>query len=131
MQAKALPNLNVIETERLLLRKLSLDDAGFIVELLNEPSFLQFIGDKGVRSLDDARAYIQQGPMAMYEQHGFGLFLTALKEGNEPIGMCGLIKRESLPDVDIGFAFLPAFWSRGYALEAATAVMVSACAATV
>ena len=114
--------MNVLETDRLILRKLSTDDAGFILELLNEPSFLRFIGDKGVRTLDDAREYILQGPIASYERHGFGLYLTALKEGGVPIGMCGLLKRESLADVDIGFAFLPAFWSRGYALESASAV---------
>ena len=112
----------VLETDRLLLRELSTDDAEFILELLNEPSFLRFIGDKGVRTLDDARQYILEGPVASYELHGFGLYLTVLKEGAVPIGMCGLLKRESLADVDIGFAFLPAFWSRGYALESALAV---------
>ena len=114
--------VNILETDRLLLRRLSIDDAGFILELLNEPSFLHFIGDKGVRTLDDAREYILQGPMASYERHGFGLYLTILKDGAVPIGICGLLKRESLPDVDIGFAFLPAFWSKGYALESAAAV---------
>jgi RimJ/RimL family protein N-acetyltransferase len=112
----------VIETDRLLLRQLSLDDADFILNLLNQPSFLRFIGDKGVRTLEDARDYIRQGPQAMYENHGFGLYLTLLKEGAVPIGMCGLIKREALADVDIGFAFLPAFWCKGYGLEAASAV---------
>jgi RimJ/RimL family protein N-acetyltransferase len=115
--------LNVIETERLVLRRLSLDDAGFVFELLNQPSFLRFIGDKGVRTLDDARDYILTGPIASYERFGFGLYLTTLKEEKIPIGMCGLLKRESLEDVDIGFAFLPAFWAKGYASEAASAVM--------
>ena len=114
--------MNVLETDRLLLRQLTIDDAEFILELLNEPSFLHFIGDKGVRTLEDAREYILQGPIASYERHGFGLYLTALKEGAMPIGMCGLLKRESLADVDIGFAFLPRFWSKGYALESALAV---------
>jgi len=114
--------VNVLETDRLLLRKLTIDDAEFILELLNEPSFLHFIGDKGVRTLEDAREYILRGPIASYERHGFGLYLTALKEGAVPIGMCGLLKRESLADVDIGFAFLPRFWSKGYALESALAV---------
>ena len=114
--------MTVLETDRLVLRKLSVDDAEFILELLNEPSFLQFIGDKGVRTLDDARAYILHGPVNSYRRHGFGLYLTALKEGAVPIGICGLLQRETLADVDIGFAFLPAFWSRGYALEAASAV---------
>ena len=114
--------MSVLETDRLLLRKLSIDDAEFILELLNEPSFLRFIGDKGVRTLDDAREYIVQGPISSYELHGFGLYLTALKEGAVPIGICGLLKRPSLADVDIGFAFLPRFWSKGYALESALAV---------
>ena len=116
--------MNVLETDRLVIRKFSTDDAEFILELLNEPSFLHFIGDKGVRTLADAREYILQGPMASYELHGFGLYLTVLKEGAVPIGMCGLLKRESLADVDIGFAFLPGFWSRGYALESAQAVKI-------
>jgi RimJ/RimL family protein N-acetyltransferase len=114
--------VNVLETDRLILRRFIIDDAEFILELLNEPSFLRFIGDKGVRTLADAREYILQGPVASYERHGFGLYLVAIREGAVPIGMCGLLKRESLPDVDIGFAFLPGFWSQGYALEAAAAV---------
>jgi RimJ/RimL family protein N-acetyltransferase len=114
--------VNVLETDRLFLRKLALDDAEFILELLNERSFLQFIGDKGLRTLADAREYILQGPIASYERHGFGLYLTVLKEGAVPMGICGLLKREALADVDIGFAFLPRFWSKGYALESALAV---------
>lgn len=114
--------MNVLETDRLVVRKLTIDDAEFILGLLNEPSFLRFIGDKGVRTLADARDYILQGPMASYERHGFGLYLTVLKEGAIPIGMCGLLRRETLADVDIGFAFLPGFWSKGYALESAAAV---------
>ena len=97
----------VIETERLILRHLTLDDAAFIHELVNDPDWLRYIGDKGVRNLDDARAYIENGPMAMYERVGFGLFRVELKSRGTPIGMCGLIKRDTLPDVDIGFAFLP------------------------
>ena len=115
--------MNVLETDRLVLRRLSIDDAEFILALLNEPSFLRFIGDKGVRTLDDAREYILQGPICSYERFGFGLYLTMLKESGVPIGICGLLKRESLGDVDVGFAFLPQFWSRGYALESAAAVM--------
>jgi len=113
-----------LTTERLVLRKFDTSDAEFILRLLNEPSFLQFIGDKGVRNLDDAREYILNGPIASYDKNGFGLYLVALQADNKPVGMCGLLKRESLQDVDIGFAFLPEFWNKGYALEAATAVMV-------
>ncbi len=115
--------MTVVETERLTLRRLTVEDAPFMLDLLNQPSFLQFIGDRGVRTLDDARAYILKGPVEMYERHGFGIYLTALKGEGTPIGTCGLIQRDSLEDVDIGFAFLPAFWGRGYAYEAASAVL--------
>ncbi len=114
--------MKILETERLLLRQFSTEDAQFILTLVNEPSFIQNIGDRGVRTLDDARAYLLNGPVASYAKNGFGLYLVLLKETNEPIGMCGLIKRDSLEDVDIGYAFLPKFWSRGYAIESARAV---------
>lgn len=113
----------VLETERLFLRRLSSANSEFILELLNQPSFLRYIGDKAVRNTDDAINYIQTGPVASYERFGFGLYLVELKDTAVPIGMCGLLKRDSLPDVDVGFAFLPAYWSRGYAFEAAAAVM--------
>ena len=115
--------MNVLETDRLIVRRLSPDDAEFILRLLNEPSWLRFIGDKGVRTIEDARAYILRGPVEMYSRLGFGLYLVAIKGGGPPIGICGLIKRDSLEDVDIGFAFLPEYWGRGYAYEAASAVM--------
>jgi len=115
--------VKVLETERLALRHLSNDDAGFIIDLVNQPSFLRYIGDKGVRTVADAHQYIQNGPVASYARHGFGLYLVELKETAAPIGICGLIKRDSLQDVDLGFAFLPAFWSKGYAAEAAEAVL--------
>ena len=113
----------VLETERLLLRRLSTADAGFIVDLLNQPSFLRHIGDRGVRTPEAACRYLIDGPMASYEQNGFGLYRVELRESAEPIGMCGLLRRTELDDVDIGFAFLPQFWSQGYAFEAASAVM--------
>ena len=103
--------MQVLETPRLVLRWVTTDDAPFIFELLNEPSFLQYIGDKGVRSLEDARNYILTGPVASYQRFGFGLYLVLLKESGTPIGMCGLLKRDSLPDVDVGYAYRPAFWS--------------------
>ena len=115
--------VQVLATDRLHLRRLSLEDASFILGLLNEPSYLHFIGDKGVRTIRDARDYILKGPIANYEQFGFGLYLTELKDSRVPIGICGLLKRDNLLDVDIGFAFLPQFWSQGYALEAASAVL--------
>jgi len=113
--------LTVLETERLLLRQLSTADADFILELLNEPSFIRNIGDRGVRTIKAAKSYISNGPVASYAKNGFGLYLVKLKETNESIGMCGLIKRDTLEDVDIGYAFLPRFWSKGYAVEAAQA----------
>ena len=115
--------MKVLETDRLILRWVSLEDAEFILGLLNEPSWLQFIGDKGVRTVEDARAYVLKGPVDMYSRLGFGLYLVELKESVLPIGMCGLIKRDTLEDVDIGFAFLPAYWGKGYAYEAAAAVL--------
>lgn len=113
----------VLQTERLSLRRMSPDDAEFIVELLNDPAFLQFIGDKGVRTPEDARQYILSGPVDSYARHGFGLWIVERKGSGQPMGMCGLLKRESLSDVDIGFAFLPRFRSRGYAFESAAAVI--------
>ena len=118
--------MNVAETERLLLRELTVEDAPFIFKLVNEPSWLRFIGDRGVKNLGDARGYLLKGPIAMYQRHGFGLYLTALKQGDVPIGMCGLIKRDNLSDVDLGFALLPAFWGNGYAAEAARAALTIA-----
>jgi RimJ/RimL family protein N-acetyltransferase len=115
--------MKILETERLVLRRLSSDDAEFILELLNQPSFLRYIGDKGVRTTEDAVRYIQTGPVASYERFGFGLYLVELKETGVPIGMCGLLKRDTLPDADVGFAFLPDYRSQGYAFEAASSVM--------
>jgi len=119
---KNIPN-SILETERLSLRHLSTDDAPFILELLNDPSFIKNIGDRGVRTMPDAEAYILKGPAVSYEKNGFGLYLVILKETGESIGICGLIKRDTLDDVDIGYAFLPKFWSKGYAVESAIAVM--------
>jgi len=113
----------VLETERLILRKLSTDDAEFVLELLNEPSFLRYIGDRGVRNLEEAKQYILNRLVTSYERNGFGLYLVELKESSIPIGISGLVKRDTLPDPDIGFAYLPAYWSKGYAVESASAVM--------
>lgn len=115
--------MSVLESERLVLREFDLDDADFVVELLNEPAFVRFIGDKGVRTRADAREYLQKGPMDSYRRHGFGLYLASLRSDGTPIGMCGLIKREGLADVDVGFALRSRYWSQGYAAEAAAAVL--------
>jgi RimJ/RimL family protein N-acetyltransferase len=116
----------VLETQRLILRRQTIDDAEFIFSLVNDPSWLRFIGDRGVRSVEDARAYILKGAMDSYSRHGFGLYLTVLKDSGAPVGICGLVKRETLDDVDIGFAFLPQFAGQGYACESAYAVMTHA-----
>jgi RimJ/RimL family protein N-acetyltransferase len=113
--------LKILETPRLTLREFTPEDAAFTLRLLNEPSWIEFIGNKNVRTLDDAVAYIHRVPMGSYQRHGFGLYLVELKESGAPIGMCGLVKREGLEDVDIGFAFLPPYWGQGYAFEAASA----------
>ena len=115
--------LATLATERLTLRPLTLDDDAFILKLVNEPSFIRHIGDKQVRTLPDARAYIESGPRASHSAHGFGLDRVELTSTAQPIGMCGLLKRDILPDPDVGYAFLPEFWSRGYASEAVRAVL--------
>jgi RimJ/RimL family protein N-acetyltransferase len=114
--------MQICETERLVVRQFTLEDAGFIVTLLNSPNWLQFLGDRNIHSLADARQYLINGPLASYEMHGFGLFQVSLKD-QTPIGMCGLIKRDGLEDVDVGFALLPEYTRQGYALEAAKAVL--------
>lgn len=113
----------IAETERLLLRELTVTDAPFIFDLVNEPAWIEFIGDKGVRTLEDAENYITSGPQKSYSTNGFGLWLVELKEQNIPVGMCGLIKRDALEHVDIGFAFLAVHNGKGYGFEAATAVL--------
>jgi RimJ/RimL family protein N-acetyltransferase len=115
--------MTVLETERLVLREFQLDDAAFVLELLNDAAFLRFIGDKGVRTLADARDYLLKGPIESYRRFGFGLYLASLREDGTPIGMCGLVKRDGLADVDVGFALRSRYWSRGYAVEAAAAVL--------
>ncbi len=115
--------MKILETDRLALRLMSTDDAEFMLQLLNDPSWLQFIGDRGVRTLDDARTYILNGPVEMYARLGFGFYIVELKDGQIPIGICGLVRREFLNDVDIGYALLPQYWAKGYAYEAASAVM--------
>ncbi|MFB7159953.1 GNAT family N-acetyltransferase [Lysinibacillus sp. NPDC056232] len=118
--------MKILETERLTLRLQTTNDAGFILKLMNEPSWLQFIGDRGLRTVEDACEYIENGPTRMYEQFGFCLYLVERKEDQTPVGICGLVKRESLEDVDIGFAFLPKYWGKGYAYEAASATLAYA-----
>lgn len=115
--------MHVLETDRLVLRRFTLDDAEFIFRLVNDPSWLRFIGDKNVRNLDDARRYLREGPLDMYQRYGFGMYRVEEREKGTPAGMCGLIKRDTLLDVDVGYAFLPEFRGKGYAYEAAAAVL--------
>ncbi|HUD96600.1 MAG TPA: GNAT family N-acetyltransferase [Woeseiaceae bacterium] len=115
-----------MQTERLMLRPFSPDDADFILAVLNDRDFMRFVGDRQVRSIEHAKAYLQTGPIASYARHGFGLYAVELKAAHEPVGMCGLLQRASLPDPDIGFAFLPAWRAQGLALEAAQAVLAEA-----
>ncbi|MBO9717757.1 MAG: GNAT family N-acetyltransferase [Pseudoxanthomonas sp.] len=116
----------IATTERLRLRELDEGDAGFVVELLNQPDFLRFIGDRGVRDADQARGFLRDGPLASYARHGAGMYAVELREGGTPLGMCGLVVRDGLPGPDIGFAFLPQHYGRSYAFEAAGAVLVHA-----
>ena len=111
------------ETPRLRLRELGTEDAAFVLELVNEPAWLRFIGDRNVHSLEDARGYIERGPVASYAKNGFGLWAAELRSDATLVGSCGLLRRESLPYPDLGFAFLARHWGRGYAREAAAAVV--------
>ena len=113
----------ILETERLILREFNLDDAEFVLTLLNTPEWLKFIGDRNVHSLEDAKMYLEEEPMKSYEQNRFGLWMVALKDTKIPIGMCGLINRPTLDDIDIGFALLSEHSKKGYALEIASATM--------
>jgi ribosomal-protein-alanine N-acetyltransferase len=113
----------VLETARLRLRRLSEADAPFMLELLNDPDFIRNIADRGIRTEDEAQRYILKGPVASYEQHGFGLYLVELKQSGIGLGICGLLRRDCHPDIEIGFAFLPAARGKSYASEAGQAVL--------
>ncbi len=129
MTTAAVSPLKVIaRTPRLRLRELGADDAGFIVELLNQPDFLRHIGDRGVRDASQALAWLHAGPAASYRLHGYGLWLveTAGQDAPAPIGLCGLVRREGLDGPDLGFALLPRYYGQGYADEAARAVLAHA-----
>ena len=112
-----------LSTARLRLAPFTLEDAPFILELVNDPDWLRYIGDRNVRGLDDARRYLREGPIASYARNGFGLLRVALAESGEPIGMCGLVRRDTLPGPDLGFAFLPRHRGHGYAREAVESVL--------
>ncbi len=113
----------VSSTQRLRLREFTLQDAAFVIELLNEPDWLRFIGDRGVRTLDDAKCYLREGPLASYASNGFGHWVVERRADGELLGMCGLIRRPTLEHVDVGFAFLARHRGQGYATEAARATL--------
>ena len=115
--------MNIIETERLNLREITEADAAFALELLNDPDFKRNIEDRGVRTPEAAARYISERFVESYRRHGFGLWLVETKDEKAAAGICGLVKREQLPGVDIGYAFLPQFRSKGYARESASAVL--------
>ena len=116
----------VLETERLSLREVELTDAPFMLELLNSPGFLENIGDRGVRDEDQARAYIEERVLGSYRDHGFGMWLAVQKADGAPVGLAGLVRREGLETPDVGYAFIQKVWGRGYAQEAAAAVLAHA-----
>jgi RimJ/RimL family protein N-acetyltransferase len=115
--------VKILETERLILREIDASDDAFMLDLLNQPSFIKYIGDRGVRTLDAAREFIENRYRASYAAHGYGLYAVDLKDTGAPIGICGFVRRDTLPDADIGFAFLPQFERHGYAFESAQAVL--------
>jgi RimJ/RimL family protein N-acetyltransferase len=114
----------ILETERLTLRELdSAIDAEFIFELLNSPKFLKYIGDRGVRSIEQAQDFIENRYKQSYREHGFGLYMVELKDDRRSIGMCGFVRRDSLPEPDLGFAFLPDFEGKGCGFESSAALL--------
>lgn len=113
----------ILKTERLIFRKITEADAEFILDLLNQSSFIKYIGDRNVRTLEQAALYIKNKMTISYHQYGFGMYLVELKETETPIGVCGFVKRESLPDADIGFAFLQEVVGKGFGFESAEAIL--------
>ena len=115
--------LNPLQTERLVIRELTLADAAFTLELLNDPGFHQYIGDRGIRDIAGAEKYLRDGPITSYAKYGHGLWMVELKDGGGPVGICGLLQRDTLPQPDIGFAFLARYTGNGYGYESAFAVL--------
>jgi len=113
----------VLETERLILSRLTIDDAPFMLMLFNDPSFIDNICDKNIRTLEQAQQHIRDAPLESYKKHGYGPYLVQLKQTDELIGICGLYKREEFDFADIGYAFLPQFTGQGFACEAAQATL--------
>jgi RimJ/RimL family protein N-acetyltransferase len=115
--------VEIVQTARLRLRVARPEDSAFYHALVNDPAFIEHIGDRGIRTLDDARNALLAGPLAMQETRGHSLYVVELKEDGSLIGMCGLIKRDTLDEIDLGYAYLPGWRGQGYAYEAARAVL--------
>lgn len=113
----------ILRTERLIIKELDLGDAHFIFQLLNSPGWLAYIGDKNIRTVEDAENYLLKGPMKSYQENGFGLYLVQLMEGGNPLGIAGLLKRDYLKYPDLGFAFLPEYEGQGFAFESTKAIV--------
>jgi RimJ/RimL family protein N-acetyltransferase len=116
----------ILKTERLRLREFNLHDSEFIIELFNSPGWLKFIGDRKVKTIAQAQYYLEHGPIKSYRENGYGLYLVVKKDDDKSIGMCGILNRDTLDHPDIGFAFLPNYNGKGYALEIANATMIYA-----
>jgi len=115
--------MNQLNTKRLIIEKATLNDAPFILKLFNSPNFIEYIGDRGLKTIKDSEEYIQNNLIDSYEKNGYGLFKMSLKENNEPVGICGFVKRDTLANADIGFGILPEFERKGYTFEASIAMM--------
>ena len=109
----------ILQTDRLYLRRPTVDDAAFMLRLVNEPSWIEYIGDRNVHTLEDAGNYLLNGSIKSFEDNGFGFAVVVLKDTDTAIGTCGFAKRDYLEDVDFGFAFYPEYTGQGYAYEAA------------
>jgi RimJ/RimL family protein N-acetyltransferase len=118
--------MNIFETDRLRVREFTPDDAAFILALVNSPGWIKFIGDRNIKTIDQAKTYLKNGPIKSYHDNGFGLWLVETKDTITPLGMCGILKRETLDHPDLGFAFLPEYIGKGYGFEAATATVAFA-----
>jgi len=113
----------IAETKRLIISKFTIEDAPFFLELVNTPHWLKYIGDRNIKTVLQAEQRISSGHIKSYETHGFGFYKLNLKRNNKPIGTCGLIKRDSLEHVDVGFAFLPDYEGKGYGFESSKAIL--------
>jgi len=118
-----MPMSTILETDRLIIREFNFEDSDFVIRLVNSPGWLAFIGDRNIKNTEQANQYMISGPMASYKKQGYGFYVVVLKNTQKPIGICGLIKRNTLPETDLGFAFLPEFNGQGYAYESASSIV--------